>query len=211
MRVLSLCDFTGNMVRPWAEAGYGCVCVDLQHSDRVEGRTEFFCEDVRALSRGRMWIGGVPDFVIAQPPCTELAGSGARWWAEKGIGPLIDALTLIKACVDIAEAAGCPWMLENPVGRLSTCWRRPDWYFHPWHYSALEPDDNYTKKTCLWTGGGFIMPERAVDESLGDPCKKRIHYASPSPDRANQRSAAPLGFARAVFESNQIKRRHLSP
>ena len=65
----------------------------------------------------------------------------------------------------------------------------------------MEPNDNYTKKTCLWTGGGFVMPEPCPNKSLGSP-DDRIHKAPPGPDRENFRSATPMGFAKAVFQSN---------
>ena len=210
MAVLSLCDLTGNMVRPWAEAGHECFCVDVQHEQRRK---------VRGLSAWKVhgdvmkwrpwgrddWRNGPWDFVIAQPPCTHLAGSGARWWAGKGLDPLIEALRLVQACVSIAIDSGAPWMLENPVGRLSTCWRKPDHKFDPWEYAGYgAPEDHYTKRTCLWTGGGFVMPPRRPLENGGLlPDKTRVHHQSPGSDRANRRSVAPMGFARAVYEANR--------
>jgi hypothetical protein len=92
-------------------------------------------------------------------------------------------------------------MIENPVSTLSTYWRKPDHTFHPWQYTAFEMGDNYTKKTCLWTGNGFVMPAPAVTAGLGQP-DDRIHKAPPSEERGNIRSATPMGFARAVFEAN---------
>ena len=74
--------------------------------------------------------------------------------------------------------------------------------FHPWEYAALEEQDNYTKKTCLWFGNGFVMPSKQPNGNLGLP-DDRIHRASLGDDRANFRSATPMGFARAVFESNK--------
>ncbi|MER2138203.1 MAG: hypothetical protein ABS909_10160, partial [Arthrobacter sp.] len=71
----------------------------------------------------------------------------------------------------------------------------------PADYTAYEAGDNYTKKTCLWTGGEFIMPQPAKDPALGAP-DNRIHAAPPGPERANFRSATPMGFARAVFAAN---------
>ena len=91
-------------------------------------------------------------------------------------------------------------MLENPVSTISSYWRKPDYIFHPYNYTAFEPADNYTKKTCLWTGGGFIMPPPKV-KSNGNP-DNRIHTAPPSDERSHFRSVTPMGFARAVFEAN---------
>jgi hypothetical protein len=92
-------------------------------------------------------------------------------------------------------------MVENPVSVLASAFGKPQHTFHPHDYTAWEAADNYTKKTCLWTGGGFTMPQPARDASLGAP-DNRIHFASPGPERANFRSATPMGFARAVFAAN---------
>jgi hypothetical protein len=202
---LFLCDYTGNMARPWADAGYDCWCVDIQHSiraDRVEGNIRFVWGDVRS------WCppNGVRfEFVAAFPPCTHLASSGARDWFKKGHSLLTDALELWTACQVAASYSGAPYCIENPVGALSRHMREPDYTFHPCDYAGYAADpaaDAYTKKTCLWTGNGFVMPNRRpVEPTLGS----MMHRLPPSDDRANQRSATPSGFARAVFEANASK------
>ncbi len=192
--VVSLCDLTGNMVRPWAEAGYLCICCDLQHSiraDHVEGNITFAWADVRSLSHDAVRDAAI---VFASPPCTNLAVSGARDFQKKGIRGLIDALEVVEACRLLCEFSGARWMLENPVSRLSSCWRKPDHIFHPWEYG-----DGYTKKTCLWTGGGFVMPEK---RPVPITSPSYIHKMPPSAERSNLRSATPMGFARAVFQAN---------
>lgn len=194
MNVVSLFDYTTNMVKPWAEAGHQCYCVDLQHPPGMTPAGNIIKIGEDALD----WIP-IPhaDILLAFPPCTDVAVSGARWMAGKGLGAIIAALSLFKRAVDLAERWGCPYMLENPVSTVSTYWRKPDHTFHPWHYGDL-----YSKTTCLWTGNGFVMPEpiyRTKPDGVDD---KRIHYASPGPDRANFRSETPMGFARAVFNAN---------
>lgn len=198
-----LCDLTGNMARPWADAGYECWCVDIGHSirrERVEGRIHFVWGDVRTWAPP---AGLDIAFVAAFPPCTHVAGSGARDFATKGGQMLRDALETFEACRTAAAWSGAPYMVENPVGVLASIPHigKPDFYFHPWEYAALCPDDNYTKKTCLWTGNGFVMPPPQPAAWLGAP-DDRIHKAPPSDDRADIRSATPLGFARAVFNAN---------
>lgn len=110
----------------------------------------------------------------------------------------------IAAFPRVCEESGAPWMLENPVSTLSTYWRQPDHKFHPKHFTGHEPSDNYTKLTCLWTGGGFAMPSKYENDSLGEP-DDRIHKAPPSAERGDFRSETPRGFARAVFLANQQK------
>jgi hypothetical protein len=142
--------------------------------------------------------------VFGFPPCTELAGSGARWWAGKREADFMfqaKAVALAEQCRTIGRLSGAPWFVENPVGALSRVFGKPSHTFDPYDYTAWEPADNYSKRTCLWVGGGFVMPQPARDASLGPP-DDRIHKAPPGPERENFRSATPLGFARAVFDAN---------
>lgn len=200
MNVISLFDKTGNAVRPWADAGYTCYCYDIQHeTQRTEGNITFMPADLMQPLRDAP--SGVA-FVFAFPPCTHLAVSGARWFKGKGLRALADSVHMFATAAEFAEASGAPYMIENPVSTISTYWRKPDYNFHPWHYTAHEPQDNYTKQTCLWTGNGFVMPERNTLDL--PPPDNRIHAAPPSDDRADFRSATPMGFARAVFEANSL-------
>lgn len=200
MRVLSLFDHSGVMVQPWLDAGYDCTIVDTQHpaGETVDGPLTKVGADIGT------WLPPLDDFriVFAFPPCTHLAVSGARWYRDKGLSALIEGLTLVERSRVICEWTGAPYMIENPVGQLSTYWRKPDHMWDPCDFGGyLEPaGDRYTKRTCLWVGGGFVMPEpRPVEPEGPNP----IHWASPGPERANIRSLTPAGFARAVFEANE--------
>ena len=142
--VLSLFDLAGNMVKPWSEAGFSTLCIDVQRDGT----------DILKWIPPRARYG----IVFAFPPCTNLAVSGARWFQDKGLAGLGSAIELVERARDICEWAGAPWMIENPISTLSTYWRKPDHIFHPYEFAGLEPLDNYTKKTCVWCGNGFIMP-----------------------------------------------------
>lgn len=196
MTVLSLCDRTGNMLRPWADAGFECIAVDIQHDgDVVRDGIRFVGGDVR------YWLPPLRSYaaVFAFPPCTNLAVSGARWFKDKGLRGLIDGLELVERCRAICEWSGAPWMLENPVSTLSTYWRKPDYIWDPCEFGGYlnPPGDLYTKRTCIWTGNGFTLPpRRPVQPELGS----KMHLLPPSADRADLRSETPMGFARAVFE-----------
>lgn len=186
------------MLIPWAEAGYTCIAIDLQHSIRA-GRSEpeagaitFWWGDVRSVTLFDFPV--IPWIVFAFPPCTHLAVSGARDFQRKGLRLLIDALEVVEACRVLCENSMAPWMIENPVSTLSTYWRKPDYSFDPADYG-----DGYTKKTCLWTGGGFVMPPKNRVEIT---VESYIHKMPPSAERANLRSATPMGFARAVYQAN---------
>lgn len=198
-----LCDVSGIMARPWAEAGVECWCVDIQHSirrDRREGNINFVWGDVRtwAPPPGRRVIFGA-----AFTPCTHQSGSGARDFAKKGGYMLPDGLEMFEAGRQALRWSGAPYCCENPVGVLSSIPHigKPDHYFHPHQFTGWCREDNYTKKTCLWTGNGFVMPPEHRDPMLGDP-DDRIHKAPPTDDRADIRSATPLGFSRATFHAN---------
>ena len=195
--VVSLFDRSGNMVRPWLEAGYQAITVDLQAADAEPGRVHIRA-DILALD-DEFAAQFRPVAVFGFPPCTDLAVSGARWFREKGLSGLIGGLQLVEKARRICEASGAPWCLENPVSTLATYWRQPDITFDPWEYAgwSREPEaEGYTKRTCLWTGGGFLPPEkRRVEPTLGS----LMHRMPPSEDRANARAVTPMGFARAVF------------
>jgi len=202
--VVSLCDLTGNMVRPWADAGYECWCFDTAHSirvPRIEGNIHYVWGDARTVKRP----AGNIVAIFAFPPCTHVAVSGARDFALKGGQMLRDALEIFEACRQVCEWSGAPYCIENPVGVLSSIPHigKPQHYFDPCDYTAFEPADHYTKKTCLWTGNGFVMPPKAIDPALvGRKPDDRIHKATPGEDRGDIRSVTPMGFARAVFRAN---------
>jgi hypothetical protein len=200
--VLSLCDRTGNAVRPWAAAGYRCLIVDIQHEP---GERELEPNIVAIGANVLRWVPPTTtdiDFVFAFPPCTDMAVSGARWFAGKGLDALADALHIVAACARIAEASGARYIIENPRSTLATYWRKPDYEFDPYEYAGylVQPDcEAYTKRTCLWTGGGFVMPQkRPVQPTLGSI----MHRMPPAADRADWRSVTPKGFAQAIFDAN---------
>jgi hypothetical protein len=204
--VLSLCDRTGNMVKPWLDADYNAITLDVQDEVNQHPNRSHIVADVRqALEVVKACRFA---FVAAFPPCTHFAVSGARWFRDKGLDVLIEALEIVNACRKICEASGAPWMLENPVGTLSTItetyWQAPSHSFNPCDYG-----DPYTKKTLLWTGAGFVMPpvvkpgDMFAKPTWVEPTQgSKMHRLPPSPERADLRSETPIGFAEAVFRAN---------
>ncbi len=202
-----LFDVSGIMAKPWLDAGYECYCVDLQHPPAyatggvtTEGRLHKTHWDLT-----KPWLCPVDRariaFVAAFPPCDHLAVSGARWFAGKGLRRLAVSVEMFATAAEFCEWAGAPYLIENPVSNIASHWRKADHTFSPHYFTGYNLDDNYTKKTCLWTGGGFVMPTESRAEGLGEP-DDRIHKCQPGPERHNIRSATPLGFAMAVFEAN---------
>jgi hypothetical protein len=172
-----------------------------------------------ATSLGRIVAEhGVPSIVIGFPPCTDLAISGARWWKAKAEARpdfQRDAIALARSVDRFASLFGAPWMIENPVGKLSTGWRRPNTYAnpsdfggwidegeaaHPLYPQHIERRDAYTKKTGLWFGGGFVEPEKRPVE----PERSAQHRSTGGWKGAKMiRSITPRGLARAIFAANR--------
>lgn len=195
--VLSLFDHSCNMVKPWAEAGYPCVVVDLRHPPGVtrEGNIIRVGADILRWNPPKVEYAAA----FAAPPCTDLAASGRRWFQSKGLRALIDALTLFHRAVELCEATGAPWCVENPVGVVSTHWRKPDFYFNPCDYAGYADEpyaEAYTKRTCLWVGGGFRLPTPRLVPPVRGSAMHHVRDAS-------ERSVTPMGFARAVYEANR--------
>ena len=176
--ILDLCGGTGSWSAPYRERGYYVETIDLKAGG-----------DVRELEYRDLNVRGI----LAAPPCTDLAGSGARWWADKGPDALREALAVADACLR-AVMIYRPhwWALENPVGRLRRFYGPPRLIFNPCDYG-----DPYTKRTLLW--GEFNMPELCpVEPTEGS----KMHLLPPSEDRATLRSMTPPGFANAFAAAN---------
>jgi site-specific DNA-cytosine methylase len=129
------------------------------------------------------------DAIIAFPPCTHLAVSGARWFKEKRKDGRQQAA--IDFFMQFANHP-CKYIaIENPVSIMSTVWRKPDQYIQPWQFGHGE-----VKKTCLWLKGlPKLQPTNIVKGR-----KQRIWKMPPSPDRSILRSKTFGGIARAMAE-----------
>lgn len=187
------------MVKPWAENGYLCYCVDIQHTpgENREGNI------IKVGADMKDWLPPRNEIVFAAffPPCTDVAVSGARWFKDKGLGGLIGSLELFYVSIKLAEWSGAPYLIENPVSTISTYWRKPDYIFDPCDYGDYldPPVDQYYKRTCLWVGNKFKIPKpKRVRPIYGS----KMHILAPSSDRADLRGETPIGFAQAVFEAN---------
>lgn len=204
--VLSLYDYTNTFLLPWASAGFECIAVDNQHP---AGETTGIHPNITNIGAdARHWIPPRDRdyvFVAAWPPCTHLAVSGARWFKGKGLRTLAESIELFARATEIAEWAGAPYLIENPVSTISTYWRKADYSFDPCDYAGYlgltegRDEEAYTKKTCLWTSPDFVMPPFLRIKPVHG---SKMHRLPPSDERANLRSKTPVGFSRAVFQFN---------
>jgi len=202
MIYVGLFEKSGVLAREFEARGWRCICLDAGNDDRTEGNILYARCDLSDTLDAEMMIDGFKGqshdvgFLAAFPPCDHLAVSGARWFKGKGLRALQSSIAMFATAAELAARYGAPYFIENPVSTISTYWRKPDASFHPFDYTAFALGDNYTKKTCIWTGNGFSMPPpRRVD--VGKP-DDRIHKAPPGPGRKDFRNKTPLGFARAV-------------
>jgi site-specific DNA-cytosine methylase len=129
------------------------------------------------------------DLLIAHPPCTHLAVSGARHFAAKqASGVQQEALDFVRLLLD----ADVPRIaLENPVSIISTRIRKPEQIIQPWQFGHGE-----TKATCLWLKG---LP-KLVPTNIVEGREQRIHRMAPSPDRWKERSRTFQGIADAMAQ-----------
>ena len=234
--VISLYDFTGEALKPWAEAGYTCYAFDIQHDknnvvlDHFEGGgilryAHADLHNYKTIVNLKHTFEGVNVvFGMAFPVCTDMAVSGAAHFKRKAkVDPLfqIKAVSHAMRCGELFDALGVPYFVENPVSVLATKWRKPDHNFHPYEYGGYIPDDQaehprwpeyiaprdaYLKKTCLWTGSGFVMPTKvSVDPEKyhGNGYSTAMMKLGGKSQRTKDiRSATPRGFAKAVYEFN---------
>lgn len=214
--VFSLFDGSGIMGLRYAEAGYKVYCFNASEGDHGDYHIKMLHPNIQYVN---VWIDesfdpseyGIPDIIFAFPDCTMLSGAGAQHErTEEAIQNSINNARLVEK---LANKHNCPYMIENPVGKMSTLWRKPDYYFDPYEYGGyLSPEegsfhskmplqDGYTKKTCLWVGNGFVMPEKKPVPHCGFFWGWRA-LGGKSSKTKQLRSLTPRGFARAVYQFN---------
>lgn len=186
MKILIACEFSGVVRDAFKKRGHNVWSCDLLSSDRAGNH--FQGDVLNYLNDG--W-----DLMIAHPPCTHLAVSGAAWFKNK-IKEQLDALNFV---VKLMNAPIEKIAIENPVGVISTKIRRPDQIIQPYQFGHMEQ-----KKTCLWLKNlPLLTPTNNVfDEMMKLPKNKRerLHYLSPSPDRWKIRSKTYEGIADAMAD-----------
>lgn len=218
--VYSLFDGSHLAVIDWAKAGYKCYCFNADSGDHGEYVVKVNHPNIIDID---MWIDRdfinnvqqmglpAPDIIFAFPSCTFMAQSGEQH--ERTEEELKEAVDSARQVEDFANHWGCPWYVENPVGKLSTEWKKPNFYFDPYEYGGyLNFDEGsyhpkmpkrnaYTKKTCIWSGNGFIIPPKKPVDHIGF-CWSWKYLGGASAKTKQLRSLTPGGWARAVFIHN---------
>lgn len=180
MKVLVACEFSGVVRRAFQSKGHIAWSCDLLPAD--DNSPFHYQGDIFEFLEETKW-----DLMIAHPPCTHLAVSGARWFKDK-VNEQKEALEFVQKLlnVDIPKIA-----LENPISIISSKIRKPDQIIQPWQFGHGE-----TKSTCLWLKN---LP-KLVPTDIVDGREARIHNLPPGPDRWKLRSITYSGIASAMAE-----------
>ena len=218
MKVLVACEESQEVCKAFRERGHEAYSADLQ--DCSGGHPEWHIMgdvlplldgDCQFFTRGGAWvyISGQWDLIIAHPPCTHLAVSGARHFEAKQ-----KDFRQQKACVFFMQtmlANAKRIAVENPVGIMNTCYRKPDQIIQPYEYGHP-----YSKKTCLWLKNlpklkptEIVEPERIHSKGksggysgnswvVRDENGKILSYKDPRTAKA--RSKTFPGIAKAMAE-----------
>ncbi len=180
MKVLVACEESQAVTLALRALGHTAFSCDILPSSGGQPRWHLQ-QDVTGLLQ-QQW-----DMIIAFPPCTHLSSSGARWFKEKiADGRQQHAINFFMLLAN----ADCPKIaIENPIGIMSTHYRKPNQIIQPWQFGHGE-----TKATCLWLKGlPLLLPTNVVSGRV-----QRIHRLPPSPDRARLRSVTLPGIAKAM-------------
>ena len=178
MKVLVACEFSGVVRDAFIDKGHEAISCDLLPTERHGTHYQGNVLDI---------INDGFDLMIAHPPCTHLAVSGARWFKDKQ-QEQEEALEFVSTLMNVSIAKIC---IENPVSIISSKIRKPDQIIQPWQFGHGE-----TKKTCLWLKG--LSPLTPTDIVEGR--EARIHKMPPSENRWKERSRTFEGIARAMAE-----------
>lgn len=178
MRILVACEFSGIVRDAFRAKGHDAWSCDLLDTEKPGPHIKD--NVLRHLGDG--W-----DMMIAHPPCTYLSVSGARWWN----GRSIEQEQAIQFFINFVEASIERVAIENPIGRMSTLYRKPDQIIQPRMFGHGE-----TKATCLWLKNlPLLNPTNIVPGR-----EHRIHRMPPSPNRGRERSRTYQGIANAMVE-----------
>lgn len=178
MKVLVACEYSGRVRDAFIKRGHEAISCDLLPTEVPGPHYEGDVKDI--LYDG--W-----DLMIAHPPCTHLAVSGARWFKDKQKEQQ-EALEFVQLLLN----APIPRIaLENPVSIISSRIRKPTQTIQPWQFGHGE-----VKRTCLWLKN---LPP-LVPTNIVEGREAKVHMMPPGPDRWKERSRTYLGIAEAMAE-----------
>ena len=179
MKILIACEFSGIVRDAFRKKGHDAYSCDIIPCD--VDNTYHIQDDVLKII-DKEW-----DMMVAHPPCTHLAVSGARWFKYKQE----EQKKAIDFFIKLSNTNIPKVAIENPVCIMSTIWRKPDQIIQPWQFGHGE-----TKATCLWLKNLPLLKPTNIVEGR----EARIHKMPPSKDRGKLRSKTFQGIADAMAE-----------
>lgn len=193
MNVLIACEMSGRVREAFRKKGHNAFSCDLLPDMNNEEGWHIQGDVLQRLEMG--W-----DLVIAHPPCTYLSASGLHWNKRR---PERAAFTKEAAEFFMKFVQSAPkWCIENPIGCMSTLYRRPNQIIQPWQFG-----EDASKSTCLWHNLPSLEPTKLVEPRLVDGKKRWANQTNsgqnrlgPSEDRATIRSLTYQGIADAMAE-----------
>ena len=202
MRVLVACEESQAVCLAFREREHEAYSCDIQEPSGGHPEWHILGDALKAVKGGQVTTMdghthnvGQWDLLIAHPPCTDLAVSGARWFREKQKDGRQQRSIVFFMQLALAN---CPRVaVENPIGIMSSAWRRPDQIIHPWQFGHPEE-----KSTCLWLLG---VPPLQETENVREymmtlPKKERNKMWWLGSGHAKERSKTFPGIARAMAE-----------
>lgn len=199
--ILSLFDFSGNWSRPYADAGANVVQLDLKHG------VDIMDIDCAWLSENVLEPFGTVDAILAAPPCTDFAVSGAKHWKKKANESVLPGFKQLDINIELAkQVLRCIeylqpdwWAVEQPVGRLHKLlpeFGKP-WFWQPWWYG-----DPWTKKTALYGNFNRNLVRNEVTPIRHKWGSWMMRLGGKSAKTKELRSTTPEGFCRAFYAAN---------
>ncbi len=214
-RALFLFEHIGLAAEPFTKTGWETFAVDILNQEANPRVTHSLNWDIIVYEPELIKIAKTCEFIFGFPPCTDLAASGAGHFTKKLTEDLDFQFTAYheaRSVERIGTESGKPWALENPIGVLSSLWRKPDFIFNPFEYGGwlplndthplwpkyIKPRDAYRKTTCLWTGNFFPIPDKWLVPVEAGWSQQATLLGGKSPKTKLIRSASPRGFFTAL-------------
>lgn len=176
LRVLVACEYSGAVRDEFARLGHYAISCDLLPSESPGLHHQGSVVDL---------LGGEWDLMIAHPPCTHLAVSGARWFKDKEAEQHA-ALNFVRLLMAAPIERIC---IENPISIISSKIKKPDQIIQPWMFGHGE-----TKATCLWLNNLPLLAPTCIVSGR----EPRVHKMAPGPNRWRERSRTYKGIAEAM-------------
>ena len=188
-KILVACEESQTVTKEFRKRGFEAYSCDIQNCSGGHPEWHIKGDAIEQLNKG--W-----DLIIAHPPCTHLAVSGARWFKE-GLKPLYLQDEAVDFFMKFVNAPAPLIAVENPICIMSSRYRKPDQIINPFQFGHPEQ-----KKTCLWLKGlpKLTETENVYEHMMTLPIKERTRIHWLGSNKSKERSKTYEGIAEAMAE-----------